>query len=250
MVKFWKKKPVLILLFIAALLSSSFGSAYAAANLEPIKAFFNRGATFVLNGEAWQPKDANGKPMSAIYYNGVNYLPVRAVAEALKVPVNFDAAAQKIYIGDQPGAETPIFAMPMEIDNIYVVATRDPEETRVNDKPYKQVLKIDQYGDIVFTLDRKYKRLVLDAAIISPGEHDVEFTLYNASEAAGNTALTALETHTASLEDSSTRMVFNVAGLEKIKIHVQSHNLNPYIYARIMDTSYFDNETGASAAER
>ncbi|RED63555.1 hypothetical protein [Cohnella phaseoli] len=246
MMRFWRKKSTLVALFIVALLSSSIGSAYAAVNLEPIKAFFNRSATFVLNGEAWQPKDANGKPMSAIYYNGVNYLPVRAVAEALKVPVKFDAATQKIYIGDQPGAQTPIFAMPMEIDNIYVVATRDPGETRVNEKQYKQVLKIDQYGDIIFTLDRKYKRLVLDAAIVSPGEHDVEFTLYNAGDEAGNTALTALETHTASLEDSATRMEFNIAGLDKIKIHVQSHNLNPYIYARIMDTSYFDSEPAAS----
>ncbi|WP_372637089.1 hypothetical protein [Cohnella sp.] len=250
MTKLWRKKPLLLLLFIVALLSSSIGSAYAAANLEPIKAFFNRGATFVLNGEAWQPKDANGKPMSAIYYNGVNYLPVRAVAEALKVPVNFDAATQKIYIGGQPGGRTPIFAVPMEIDNIYVIPSRDPKDTLVNGKPYKEVLKIDQYGDIVFTLDRKYKRLVLDAAIVSPGEHDVEFTLYNAGEEAGNTALTVLETHTASLEDSSARMIFDVTGLDKIKIHVQSHNLNPYIYARIMDTSYFDSESSSATEGR
>ncbi|MFC4597614.1 hypothetical protein [Cohnella hongkongensis] len=250
MKKLWRKKPVLILLCIAALLSSSLGSAYAAANLEPIKAFFNRGATFVLNGEAWQPKDANGRPMSAIYYNGVNYLPVRAVAEALKVPVSFDAATQKIYIGGQPGERTPIFAMPMEIDNIYVIPSRVPKDTLVNGESYKQVLKIDQYGDIVFTLDRKYKRLVLDAAVVSPGEHDVEFTLYNAGEAAGSTALTVLETHTASREDSAARMVFDVAGLEKIRIHVQSRELNPYIYARIMDTSYFDNEPASSTEGR
>ncbi len=250
MKKFWRKKPVLILLFIASLLSASIGSAYAASNLEPIKAFFNRGATFVLNGEAWQPKDANGKPMSAIYYNGVNYLPVRAVAEALKVPVNFDSASQKIYIGGQPGERTPIFAMPMEIDDIYVISSKDSKDTLVNGEQYKQVLKIDQYGDVIFTLNRKYQRLVLDTAVVSPGEHDVEFTLYNAGEAAGNTALTVLETHTASLEDPSTRMVFDVAGLEKIKIHVQSHNLNPYIYARIMDTSYFDNEPASSTEGR
>lgn len=235
------KKSAIIALFIVSILSSSFGSAYAAATLEPIKAFFNRGVSFVLNGERWQPTDASGKPLSPIYYKGANYLPARALAEALKVPIELDATGQIIYIGGKPGVQTSIFAMPMEIDNIYAVLTKDPKETVVKDQKFNQVLKIDQYGDVVFTIDRKYKRLVLNAAVVSPGEHEVQFTSYNAGEAAGNAALTALETHTISPDDPVTQLVFNVEGLEKVKIHVQSPNLNPYIYARIGDTSYFDN---------
>ncbi|WP_276352302.1 hypothetical protein [Cohnella caldifontis] len=239
--KFWKKKPFLIMMMVAAMLCSSLGSAYAAANLDPIKAFFNKGVSFVLNGERWQPKDASGKTLNAIYYNGTNYLPARAIAEALKIPIDFDATNQIIYIGGKPGEKTPIFGMPMEIDNIYAVLTKNPAETLVKDTQYKEVLKIDQYGDAVFTLDRKFKRLVLYAAVVDPGEHDVEFTSYNASELAGNMADVALETHTVSPDDPVTEMVFNVEGLDKVRIHVQSHNLNPYIYARILDTSFFDN---------
>jgi len=235
------KKTVMISLFVVSMLASSFGSAYAAANLEPIKAFFNRSVSFVLNGERWEPKDTKGKPLSPIYYNGTNYLPVRALAEALKVPIDLDSSGQIIYIGGKPGEKTPIFAAPMEIDNIYVTTTKDPAETLVKDTQFKQILKIDQYGDIVFKIDRKYKRLVLNAAVISPGEHEVEFTLYNAGEAAGNAAETALEMHKVGPDDPVSQMIFNVEGLEKVKIHVQSHNLNPYIYARIFDTSYFDN---------
>ncbi|MFM1652238.1 hypothetical protein ACI7RC_09065 [Brevibacillus sp. B_LB10_24] len=242
-----KMKTAKILLFVFVLLASSFASAYAAANMEPINAFFNRGVSFVLNGELWQPKDPSGKPLTAIYYNGSNYLPARALAEALKVPIDYDAASQKIYIGGKPGEKTPIFSMPMEIDNIYAVLSKDPNETAVNGGKYKQVLKIDQYADIVFTIDRKYKRLVLDAAVISPGEHEVEFSLYNAVEIAGNTANTLLEKHTVSPDDKVKRLIFDVEGLEKIRIHVQSPNLNPYIYARIVDTSFFDNgDTAAS----
>ncbi|MGG1657974.1 hypothetical protein [Brevibacillus sp. NRS-1366] len=239
--KWMKLKAVKIFLFIGAILVSSFGSAYAAANMEPINAFFNRGVSFVVKGELWQPKDPNGKPLAAIYYQGTNYLPARALAEALKVPIEFDPASQKIYIGGRPAEKTPLFAMPLEIDNIYVTTTKDSKETLVNGKQFKQVLKIDQYGDIYFKLDRKYKRLVLDAAVISPGEHEVEFSLYNAVDIAGNTAETVLEKHSVSPEDTVKQLVFNVEGLERIKIHVQSPNLNPYIYARIVDTSYFDN---------
>ena len=236
-----KKRSVKILLVVAAIFVSSFGSAYAAANLEPINAFFNRSVKFVLYGDLWQPKDPSGKELSAIFYNGSNYLPVRALAEALKVPIDFDPDSQKIYIGGKPGEKTPIFAMPMDIDNIYVVASKDAKETMVKDKQFNQVLKIDQYGDITFTIDRKYKRLVLDAAVIDPGEHDVEFSLYNAGELAGNQNPVVLDVQSVSPEDDVKRLVYNVEGLDKVRIHVQSHNLNPYIYARIMDTSFFDN---------
>lgn len=235
------KKMVKIALLTVAFVGSSLGSAYAAANMEPVNAFFNRGVSFVLKGERWEPKNKAGEPLTPLYYNGNNYLPIRAVAEALKVAIDYDGETQTIYIGEKPGAKMPIFAMPMEIDNIYVTQSKDPKETSIKGTKFKEVLKIDQYGDIYFTLDRKYKRLVLDAAVIEPGEHEVDFTLYNAGKAAGNAADTVLEKHTVTPEDSVKQMIFNVEGLEKIKIHVQSPLLNPYIYARIVDTSYFDN---------
>jgi hypothetical protein len=122
-----KTKAVKIVLIVVAMLASSFGSAYAATNLEPINAFFNRSVSFVLKGELWLPKDEDGKPLTAIYYNGNNYLPARALAEALKIPIDFDAASQKIYIGGKPGEKTPIFAIPMEIDNIYAILSKDPK---------------------------------------------------------------------------------------------------------------------------
>jgi hypothetical protein len=238
----FRRKTVPLALAVLAMLVASLGSAYAAATLEPINAFLNRSASFVLNGERWQPKDATGKALNPIVYNGANYLPVRALAETLKIPIEYDAATQTVYIGAIPGAKTAIFAMPMEIDNVYVKTTRNPADTLIHGKQYGQVLLIDQYGDIVFTPGRKYKQLFLDAAIVSPGEHEVEFSLYNASDLAADMAETVLEKHTISPEDGAVRMVFNVAGLDKIRIHVQSPNLNPFIYARILDTSYFGNE--------
>lgn len=231
-----------VVLSICVLIICSFGSAYAAVTMEPINAFFNRSVSFVMNGELWQPKDANGKTIAAINYKGTNYLPVRAVSEALKIPIEYDGATQRIYIGQILGARAPIFSLPIEIDDVYAIRSKDPVETLVKSKQYKEVLKIDQYGDVLFKIDRKYKWLVLDVAVIEPGEHEVEFSLYNASEVAGRSeASTVLEMHKADPEDGVKQLKFNVEGLEKIRIHVQSHNLNPYIYARILDSSYFDN---------
>lgn len=236
-----KHKLTKIILLSIVIVACSFASAYAATNLEPIKAFFNKSVTFVLNGDHWQPKNPQGKTLNAILYEGSNYLPVRAIAEALGVAVDYDAATQTIYIGNKPGEKKPIFSMSMEVDNIYVIQSKDKNDTLIKGKQFNEVLKIDQYGDVYFTLDRKYKRLVLDAAVIEPGEHEVVFSLYNVGSAAGNLSEILLEKHTISPDDGVEQMVFNVEGLEKIKIHVQSPNLNPYIYARIVDTSYFDN---------
>lgn len=237
------KKMIKISVIAAVVLFSSFGSAYAAVNLEPINAFFNKGVSFVLNGEVWQPKDTTGAPMTAIHYDGSNYLPVRAIAEALKIPINYDSENQIIYIGNKPAAQTPIFAMPMEIeDDAYAILTREKAETLVKNKQYQEVMKIDQYANIEFTLDRKFKRLVLDVAVVSPGEHKVDFSLFNSAATAGNTATTVLDKQSIDPEDGVKQLIFNVEGLEKIRIHVQSPNLNPYIFARILDTSHFDNE--------
>lgn len=242
MMKNGRKKKIIQILCIASLIFlCSVGSAIAATQMDPINAFLNKGVSFVLKGERWKPTDPTGKPLTAIFYKGSNYLPVRALSEALKISIDYDDKNQIIYIGGKPGEKTGIFAMPMEIDQIYVIQSKDRNDTLINDTQYKEVLKIDQYGDVYFTLDRKFKRLVLDAAVISPGEHDVEFSLYNASDSAGNAANVVLEKHSVSPEEVVKSLTFDVEGLEKIKIHVQSPNLNPYVFARIMDTSYFDN---------
>jgi len=234
-----KNKRIVIVLFIVSIFVSSFGSAYAAANLEPINAFFNRGVSFVLNGELWQPKDSSGKPLAPIIYKGSNYLPVRALAEALKIPIDYDTETQKIYIGNKPGAKTPFFAMPMEFDEAYVLSTKKPSDTLVNNKQYGQVLKIEHVGDVQLTIDRKFKKLVLDVYVPS-GEHDVEFKLYNAANNAGNADTTILDMQTVSPGEQK-QLTFIVEGLEKIKINVKSHNTNLDINAKILDTSYFDN---------
>ena len=46
----------------------------------------------------------HGRPVAAqgIIQNGVTYLPVRAVAEALAISVEWDSAAKAVYVGERP----------------------------------------------------------------------------------------------------------------------------------------------------
>lgn len=46
-----------------------------------------------VNGEDFQPTDANGNPVMVFAYNGTTYAPLRALAEAYGLEVGYDAAA-------------------------------------------------------------------------------------------------------------------------------------------------------------
>lgn len=52
-----------------------------------------------LDGKALELKDANGKPVTPIIVSGVTYLPVRAVADALNVNVEWDGSTNTVYLG-------------------------------------------------------------------------------------------------------------------------------------------------------
>ncbi len=72
----------------------------AAENDLNIKAVLSNSIKLKLNGQDWTPQDpATGTYYKPIVYNGRSYLPVRAVVEAVGLPVDYDSAANTIWIG-------------------------------------------------------------------------------------------------------------------------------------------------------
>ncbi len=102
-----KSKKFITAAMVAGMALSASVGAYAASNIETIKAQLNHGLGFVVNGQAYTPKDAAGKSLDPIVYNNTTYLPVRALGEALNVPVTYDATGQKVVIGTKSGAGNP-----------------------------------------------------------------------------------------------------------------------------------------------
>lgn len=74
--------------------------AVAASNLEEIQAYLNKGVSITLHGEKWTPKDSDGSTLYPITYNGSTYLPVRAVAEAAGLPVEWKGDTQTVALGE------------------------------------------------------------------------------------------------------------------------------------------------------
>ncbi|WP_151736848.1 stalk domain-containing protein [Paenibacillus tengchongensis] len=96
------KKMILATMAFGMAITGSAG-VYAGTNLQKISAYLNHGIAFKVNGAAYTPVDNNGKSLAPITYNNTTYLPVRALADALDVPVTFDASANQVILGNTSG---------------------------------------------------------------------------------------------------------------------------------------------------
>lgn len=89
---------------LASLIFSLASPAMAALTSMSIEAF--TGIKVYVNDQLVDPRDANGDPVEVLVYNGTTYLPIRAIGNALGLPVQYDGATQSAYIGKH-NSETP-----------------------------------------------------------------------------------------------------------------------------------------------
>ncbi|OMD80041.1 hypothetical protein BSK49_28585 [Paenibacillus odorifer] len=90
------KKSVFISSLVVCSLVFGVVGAGAANGITKIQAALNSNIKFKVDGNSWQPKDGNGKNLSALVYNGTTYLPLRSTAEALGVNLSLNSATQVI----------------------------------------------------------------------------------------------------------------------------------------------------------
>lgn len=106
MQKFTKIKYFLLGVLLTAVFSSTISPAIAEQVTRQLNATYND-IKIVIDGETIEPRDANGKVVEPFIVDGTTYLPVRPLCEAVGYNVEWDGAAQTIYvygwhIGDEP----------------------------------------------------------------------------------------------------------------------------------------------------
>ncbi|MDO3410390.1 stalk domain-containing protein [Saccharibacillus sp. CPCC 101409] len=152
-----KKKTMAALIGTGMFFSMGVG-AFAASNLQPIQAFLNTGMKFQVNGQAFTPAEA------PITYKNTTYLPLRSVADALDIPVRYNAASNLIQLGEQSQG----VALAVGFSDMY--HTKDPNKTVYGGKDYKEVYLNDSSGSrggsFMLYPKKKYSTLVLQAAAI------------------------------------------------------------------------------------
>lgn|GEM_PF-590964 len=83
----------------AVLMALLFGTlTVSAATTRDISVMFNN-IRLVVNGQLVTPRDAQGNVVEPFIWEGTTYLPVRAIADALQLPVHWDGDTQTVYLG-------------------------------------------------------------------------------------------------------------------------------------------------------
>ncbi len=89
-----------------------------------------------LYGKDFTPKETDGSYVLPISYNGRTYLPVRSLAEALNIPVEYDANTQTIWMGGK--IETvPVDSTAQYQDYYGTVITKDAAMLSTPGQAYK-----------------------------------------------------------------------------------------------------------------
>ncbi|MBP2001464.1 hypothetical protein J2Z69_002509 [Paenibacillus shirakamiensis] len=99
-------KKTIVSMMVLGMTVTGVGGVYAGTNLQKISAYLNHNIGIQVNGAAYSPTDGKGNKLAPITYNDTTYLPVRAVADALKVPVSYDAIHHQVNIGS--GSSTTV----------------------------------------------------------------------------------------------------------------------------------------------
>ena len=76
------------------------GMALAKQASETINVIYDN-IKILIDGEEYQPKDANGNVVEPFIYNGTTYLPVRAIANAFDKEVGWSAETMTVSLGSQ-----------------------------------------------------------------------------------------------------------------------------------------------------
>ncbi|WP_052087826.1 hypothetical protein [Paenibacillus wynnii] len=94
-----KNKKMIIATMVFGMTATGSAGVYAGTSMEKISAFLNHSIGFTINGSSYTPVDNKGNALAPITYRDTTYLPVRALADVLKVPITYNAATHQVVIG-------------------------------------------------------------------------------------------------------------------------------------------------------
>ncbi len=130
-----------------------------------IRAYLNKEIKMKLDGGPWEAK-AGSTVQYPITYNGTTYLPVRAVAEALEVPIQYESATKTIHIGAL-AAGVPILSEPYS--RMSAVITSDAADRLIGGVDHGEAIYFAKvlHSNSRFQLEpnAQYTKLVLTMAI-------------------------------------------------------------------------------------
>lgn len=204
-----KKKTMAAVLGVTILASMGTG-AYAATKLQEIKAYLNPDVKVKVDGAPVQLKDVNGNAIVPILYKNANYVPVRAVADALGVAVDYDQATRTVIFGEKIEGT----ALSVGFKDMY--HTKDPAFTTYKGKDYKEAYFNNGTGNrsSSFMLYPKKQYQTLQLQIAAIGSDIEKFTIKDSKK-----DIILKEVELIKAEDGLTTIEVNIGGVEELYVY-------------------------------
>ena len=136
------------------------------------------GVNIYVNDIKLNPKDANGNMVEPFIYNGTTYLPLRAVSEALDIPVQWDGKTNSVYLG----RSSEITQYLMDVCPPYEVTEQSYQKidtfVQMSGEKYTNGFIVEGAGGYAyFNLNGKYKTVSFDFGHVD-NSYDATATMY------------------------------------------------------------------------
>lgn len=212
---------------VCALLLGGFATVLAAGGDASINAILSGTIKMKLFGRDFAPQEANGNYIKPISYNGRTYLPVRTIAEALNIPIDWDGATSTVWIGGR--TETvPVNSTSLYEDKSRTILTTDPEKLTSSSKVYKWGITNDKplnsvYFRCIVKPNGKYSHFTADLFLAADVKKD--FVLEFRKE-----SLEGLVIRSVTLKPGQTISIdLDIAGVQNLYVAAQAGTVSKVI---------------------
>jgi hypothetical protein len=141
---FMKSKKVFALSFVLVFSIGNVVGVSASSTLQEIKAYLDNSIHIVVNGLPFVAHESDGSVLSPINYNGRTYLPLKAVAEATGMVVNWDANSRTATLGSSSSTDVQGNQLYTSADKSFQLSL--PNGWIRNDKIIQQSNPLSDFG--------------------------------------------------------------------------------------------------------
>lgn len=201
----------------------------ASQGIVPIEAYLNKDTNIVYN-KIPIPLLVNGNNSYVIVYQGVTYVPVIALTEAMGLDYHFDKGSNTFFIGEVSRAVDFIDGMvpyAFDGDKSMLVTSSKRKETVIAGENQTHWINLSYSSKLYYDLGGKYKTLTFSLY----SEHDEDFELY------GDNGVVLFSTRTVpkQLPRRYTVDVANIIQLEVAKIQNRNGANSIFMFNAIIE---------------
>lgn len=184
-------KKIVVLLLVCVLILG--GKIVFSNSITSITAQINPAINYTLDGEKFVPRDMDGSVMDTIIYNGRSYVPLRAIAEALDIAVDWEGSTSTIILGEREGKGQSLFSMNFRAIGGYVDIQKTTESKFLTFTAGAQNVAFEEgiffentdtsqsyvaNGKLIFNTNKKYQKLYLKTFIHKDTDSNVEIEIF------------------------------------------------------------------------